>query len=240
MWHFQKTDPFDTISQTKYVTFVGAGGKSSLIEYFASRAVGAGKSVVVTTTTKIWAKEPCVALRTDGYDRLGKGAFLRVGGSCEGGKLTAADDEDILEMGRLYDLVLIEGDGAKGRPLKVPAPYEPVIPAFSERVFVVSGLDALAGRVSERVFRWELLPDIAGIDDETVVTKEFFLRFFSDSLLLKGIRNGTGIVVLNKYDLAANRMGIATLAREVASAVGDMSVLVSSVPFKIFYLLKAT
>ena len=35
MWHIQKIDPADLIADTQYVAFVGAGGKTSLIEYLA-------------------------------------------------------------------------------------------------------------------------------------------------------------------------------------------------------------
>ena len=39
MWHIQKIDPADLIVDTQYVAFVGAGGKTSLIEYLAGETV---------------------------------------------------------------------------------------------------------------------------------------------------------------------------------------------------------
>src|SRR5512137_2799139 len=58
MWYFRKTNPFQSLIAGKFVTLVGAGGKTSLAEYLAREAVTRGERVVLTTTTKIWAKEP--------------------------------------------------------------------------------------------------------------------------------------------------------------------------------------
>ena len=89
--------------------------------------------------------------------------FVRVGKAIEDGKLTALESEDVAELGSMYDLVLIEADGSKGKPLKYPAEYEPVIPSFSDHVIVVAGLDALSGRVDEQIFRWELFGKATGL-----------------------------------------------------------------------------
>jgi len=63
MWYFQKIDPVQSVIPFKYVAFVGAGGKTSLIEYFASRLVKEGKTVAITTTTKIFVREPYQLLK---------------------------------------------------------------------------------------------------------------------------------------------------------------------------------
>ncbi len=176
MWYFQRIDPVQDVIPLKFIAFVGAGGKTSLIEYLASNLVNKGKTVAITTTTKIFVREP-YQLLNDKKDLRNIISLNRFGKTLENGKLTAVDTEDILRIGALYDTVLIEADGAKHKPLKFPASYEPVIPAIAEKIFVVSGLDALFHKVREMVFRWELFSNATGIDGEAIVTKRCFLEF---------------------------------------------------------------
>ena len=37
MWHIKKIDPADLVIDIRYSAFVGAGGKTSLIEYLAEK-----------------------------------------------------------------------------------------------------------------------------------------------------------------------------------------------------------
>ncbi|HUJ88920.1 MAG TPA: selenium cofactor biosynthesis protein YqeC [Syntrophorhabdales bacterium] len=238
MWLFRRIDPerirFELTVQTHYVSFVGAGGKTTLIEYIAAEAIRRGKRVAITTTTKIWAKEPYV-LRAD----LGKGQalpdFVRVGRAVAGGKLTALEAEEVAELGSAYDLVLIEADGSKGKPLKYPSEYEPVIPPFSDRVIVVAGLDALSGRVDEQIFRWELFERATGVAGDTRVTSSLFSRFFEEDTLMKGADREKCVIVLNKYDACAERHAVTDLAREVLEKSGATRLVVSSAFLETFY-----
>jgi probable selenium-dependent hydroxylase accessory protein YqeC len=162
MWLFQRIDPVQSVLPLKYVAFVGAGGKTSLIEYLAAGLTGMGKTVAITTTTKIYVREPYQLLNNNRTLPQQTVPLMRFGKTLEEGKLIAVDLEDIQRIGASYDIVLIEADGAKGKPLKYPAPYEPVIPSFSEKIYIVGGLDALYRKVREAVFRWELLRDSVG------------------------------------------------------------------------------
>ncbi|MGD9579033.1 MAG: hypothetical protein AB7Y74_12340, partial [Syntrophorhabdus sp.] len=58
MWYFQRIDPVQDVIPLKFIAFVGAGGKTILIEYLASNLVNKGKTVAITTTTKIFVREP--------------------------------------------------------------------------------------------------------------------------------------------------------------------------------------
>jgi probable selenium-dependent hydroxylase accessory protein YqeC len=238
MWLFRRIDPeqirFELTLQTHYLSFVGAGGKTTLIEYFAAEAIRRGKRVAITTTTKIWTKEPYVL-----WADLGRGEarpdFVRVGKAVEDGKLTALEAEEVAELGSAYDLVLIEADGSKGRPLKYPAEYEPVIPSFSDHVIVVAGLDALSGRADEQIFRWKLFEEATGLAGDTRVTPSLFLRFFDDDTLMKGVDREKCVIVLNKYDACAERHAVTDLAKEVLKKSGAQRAIVSSVLFETFY-----
>ena len=86
-----------------------------------------------------------------------------MGKSVDQEKLTGVGAGEVAALGEEYDLVLVEADGAKGRPLKYPAAHEPVIPPCSGRTVVVAGLDALGRTIAEAVFRSELFIRATGL-----------------------------------------------------------------------------
>lgn len=238
MWHFRRIDPehirCELTLETHYLSLVGAGGKTALIEYLAAEAIRRGRRVAITTTTKIWAKGPYVL-----WPDLSKGQarpnFIRVGKAVADGKLTALQEGEVAELGSAYDLVLIEADGSKGKPLKYPAEYEPVIPSFSDCIMVVAGLDALSGRVDEQVFRWELLERATGVSGDARVTPSFFLRFFEDDTLMKGVNREKCVIMLNKYDACPEKQAVTDIAKAVLEKTGVTRAIVSSVLLETFY-----
>jgi len=234
MWHFQKIDPFKTLSGKKYITFIGSGGKTTFIEYIAEEFIRQGKSAAVTTTTKIMAKEPYTVFEKNiQYARIHR--FLRTGKTIEGGKLTGMYPSDIMALGAMYDIVLIEADGAKKKPLKFPASFEPVIPSFSEKIFILCGLDGLSRRVDETVFRWELFDEATGIKGDEPVTSSILLSLFSEKGILKDCNLSKTTVVLNKYDASGQKGAATGIAKGVIEKTGIGQVIISSLSFKVFY-----
>ena len=66
-----------------------------------------------------------------------------VGEEAENGKLKALTEAELREYMQIAQVVLVEADGAKGKPCKVPADFEPVIPDECDIVIGVMGMDAL-------------------------------------------------------------------------------------------------
>jgi probable selenium-dependent hydroxylase accessory protein YqeC len=219
----------------KYITFVGAGGKTSLIEHMARGVVEAGKTVAIATTTKIYVQEPYRLMDGSSNPEEWEKPFVRVGKTLQGEKLTGVDFQDIIHLGRLYDVVLTEADGARGKPLKFPAPHEPVIPPFTDWVFVVAGFDALSGAIEDTVFRWELFCAATAMDGRSIVTPEVFSAFFSDTILLKGVDKTRFTAVLNKCDTLMAPGKATELARNLISAGTVPTVIVSSTLHHSFY-----
>lgn len=235
MWHIRKIDPLDLITDIKYSAFVGAGGKTSLIEYLAEKSARRNKKTVITTTTKIYAREPYAILTWRPKDNNGATNPIRIGKTAEGGKLTAVTFDDIRRLGQTFDTVLIEADGAKGKPLKYPAPHEPVIPPFSEMVFVLAGLDSLYRPVSEEVFRWHIMREKRGGNGDEIISPDNFSRFFTDEVLLKDIGGKPCTIVLNKYDALMQKKVLYPVIKSIIKKTGVKRVIVASLFFRIFY-----
>lgn len=239
MWLFRKSNPYALTAQSRFVSFVGAGGKSTLIEYIAAEGLRRGKRVAITTTTKIWAREPYVLFDRGVRWPADLPKLLRVGKAIEDGKLTGLDPGEIWELSQNYDLVLIEADGSKGMPLKYPADYEPVVPPFSDLVLVVAGLDAISRRVDEVVFRPELFTEATGVPGDAELSEELFLAFFDPEIMLKNVEPEKCVIVLNKYDACKRRGAVTDIAKFASRVADNAMVLISSAKFGIFYGLEA-
>ena len=122
-------------------------------------------------------------------------------------------------LGTVYDVVLVEADGAKSCPLKFPGDNEPVIMPYSDKVFIVAGMDALFKPFAEAVFRSELFRERTGLDPR-LVYPDIFLRLFSEDALLKGTAGMNRVVVLNKYDAYRHRHMADILLRKIMEQTG--------------------
>lgn len=120
------------------VAVVGAGGKSTYISNTANKLLLENKSVAITTTTHIWDDDYLF----DGFPVFGKKAG--------NGKLSFPGDDTFRMICNEYDYVLVECDGSKSMPVKIPRDYEPVIPPNVNEIVVIMGEQAV-GRIFKDV-----------------------------------------------------------------------------------------
>ena len=154
----------------RLVALVGAGGKTSTLYALAKEGVEAGRRVVVTTTTHMMP-HPGLPL-TDHMEELPAllerhpavtlGQFLRPDKLSEAGQ-----PEECL---RWADLVLVEADGARLRPLKAPADHEPVIPHGAAAVIAAAGLDCLGRSIGGICHRPERVRALLGVGEDHILT----------------------------------------------------------------------
>ena len=133
------------------VTVIGSGGKTSLIWRLAAN-LAPGRRILVTPTTKMFVPSPEEKL----YDFYFNGLPASVSGVTLAGifneaigKLESLPLPVLSQIIPGYDLVLIEGDGSKGLPLKAWTDYEPVVPDFTTLTLGVLPLWPLGKPVSE-------------------------------------------------------------------------------------------
>ena len=150
------------------VTLVGAGGKTSALFRLADEAVASGRRVVTTTTTRIFASQAEQASGRLVVDPDGNGSIdwaaleaelarhghcllvtSLTGPKCEGLPPTVVDGLAARAHDLGISLIAVEGDGSRRRPVKAPAPHEPVIPDCTTHLVPVAGLDALGLPLSE-------------------------------------------------------------------------------------------
>ena len=104
------------------------------------------------------------------------GRYAVAGVPAEQGKLTALPPEQLTRWMAQADMVLLEADGAKRMPCKVPAAHEPVLLPESDIVLAVAGLSALGRPLREVCFRLEQACALLGAAPETLLTPELLAR----------------------------------------------------------------
>ena len=173
--------PFkEFIPSGKLISVIGSGGKTTFLRYLSSRLPG---TVILTTSTHIWPFPDIPLIDTASADRekilsavssaLASSRVVCLGKSEPSGKLADPSSEisfeDLLPEA---DHILVEADGAAGRPLKAHRPWEPVIPACSGLTVCLVGAAGLGRPVSEASHCPELFASLAGITPDTLVTEE--------------------------------------------------------------------
>jgi len=216
------------------VSLVGAGGKTTLMFRLAKELLLRGMKVVTTTTTKI--AEPALgetgSLFVDPDEgkikdfvrrHLDRYAHITVARErLESGKLKGISQKLVGALWRLRetDVVIVEADGAAGRPVKAPRENEPVIPTATSLVVAILGTDGMGKELSdENVFQPERVSKITGIPVGERLTDEAMAILMTHSEgIFKGAPSSSMVVAfLNKVDLPD---GVAK-ARNIAQKVLD-------------------
>lgn len=187
------------------LALVGAGGKTTLMTALAQRYSRQGLRTAVTTTTHILRPEPslCCGSIEDCRALWSQGRWAVWGRDTGGGKLSALDG-DSFRLLREADAVLVEADGSKRLPCKVPASHEPQIPPQADIVIGVLGLSALGQTVRDGCFRWEEAVRLLGCAPSHRLTEADFAEILlSGQGTRKGVGGRTYYTVLNQCDNAS-------------------------------------
>ena len=189
------------------LSVVGGGGKTSLIFRMMEELTAAGKKVLITTTTHM-AYEPDRPFAEDG-DMISikqnleeYGYTIAASLDREKHKIGALSEEKLKEIKVLADVILIEADGAKRYPLKVPASWEPVIWEQTDLVIAVVGMDAVGRPIREVCHRPECVADFLGKETEEKLTEEDIVKIATSICgLFKDVEERVYRVYLNKSDI---------------------------------------
>ena len=207
------------LEHSKVTAIIGGGGKSSLMAALGEEYRLRRQTAVMTTTTHI--RPP----KENGYmgdnaavlsDLLVTHRLMTVGTMSEERKFGPSP---LLEqLPRLADHVIIEADGTKGLPLKVPNEREPVIPAFADSVVAVAGLSALGRPLGKVCHRPELALLRFGFPPERIVTPELMAELLTSPMAQrKDVGQRRYLVLLNQMD-AAPEDKIAELAERLVQS----------------------
>ena len=206
------------IKTREMISLVGAGGKTTLMFRLAKELFLNGKKVVTTTTTKILEPTPgetgslfidpdeekikdFVWRHLDQYhhitialERLGSGKLKGISPNLVNG----------LWSSHGIDTIIIEADGAAGRPVKAPRENEPVIPTNTTLVVAILGVDGMEMELNEEnVFQPERVSKITGIPiGERLTDEAMAILMTHPEGIFKGTPSSSRVIAfLNKVDI---------------------------------------
>lgn len=225
------------INRKTVISFVGGGGKTSLIYELGSELNKFGKKVIVTTTTHMYMPKSNVVLtgkKEDIIKLLHSENMITVGMLCnknnviiEHNQLKNVKTSDTIEeeklkkisglpgnmavdLTELVDFVLVEADGSKKLPLKMPASHEPVILKGSNLVIGVCGIDAIGKRIRETCHRPNLVSSFLNKNEEDFINERDIAKILlSDKGQRKNVKCNYKVIVnkvdtIKKLELAKN------------------------------------
>lgn len=209
MKRFQKFKEYLRLDVERYpvIAVVGGGGKTSLIFRLARELLEEDKKVIVTTTTHMaYEPERPFALCTDkeGIKNALEeyGYVVSTRRNPENGKLCAPSEEELEQLKSLCDVLLVEADGSRQLPIKVPEKWEPVIPSIADIVISVVGLDCLGKPICQTAHRVERTADFLKKNLDAPITPEDVIKIASSICgLHKNVEDRVYRVYLNKADV---------------------------------------
>ena len=184
--------PLLGLADSQIITFIGGGGKTSLMNTLGKEFASHGSPTLLTTTTHIMKPD---FLSDESYienEDLGQLANIftnlkkntlplaalgipeKVVNSNIKWRSPSSDFcKKIAEFSKKFSTknpykflkILCEGDGSKRLPIKLPKDGEPVFFPKTDTVIGVIGLSCLGKPIKETLFRYELLPNLTSLDN---------------------------------------------------------------------------
>lgn len=194
----------------KVIAVVGGGGKTSLIYRLAEEFLQRSRKVIITTTTHM-AYEPERPFAPGGNPKETEellescGYVIAAEYEAKTDKFAALSKDKLLSLLNYEAVVLVEADGAKRKPVKVPAEWEPVIPDFADLVIGVIGLDCLFKPIKEAACRVEKTAKFLKKNSEELITPRDLIKIAASCEgLRKGAEKRSYRVYLNKSDVLSD------------------------------------
>ncbi len=231
------------ISSGDVVAFVGAGGKSSAIMTVAGELLEAGMTVLAAPTTKMLVNEaerigPLITsedgggLRARAEEALSSGirGVVVGGGLLSKNRVGGVEPGAISSLASLADVVLVEADGSRRRPIKGTAAYEPALPEAATLVIAVANIGAFGVPVDEEhVHRPELFSKLTGIGSGQSITAGAFARALAEGSL-SGVPEGARTAALITGVSPGKSMADAAVVTRELWRLGIKRVVLSSLP----------
>lgn len=186
-----------SIEKGDIVTVVGGGGKTSLIKYLGD-ILKSRYSVGITTTTKIYFNRDIPPLKIDSLpEKIERGSYLLYSEIREG-KIVGISDKEIDILRDKFDILLIEGDGSRGKGIKGWRENEPVISRYTTKVIAVLDIGVIGKSVVENIHRVGLYREQFK-DRDRRVTYLNYKRYIESGRFFRGY-SGEKILFFNKVE----------------------------------------
>lgn len=227
------------ISNTVVLSLIGGGGKTTTMFALGEELKNLNKKVLITTTTAIYNPDK-------GYDYyfledigsfFKEGSITIFGDRIENGKLlgTIPEKIDRIIECNIFDYILIEADGSKGKPIKGYSYYEPVIPEKTTLTIGIIGLDSLGEKVEDIVHRPEIFTKVTNTNYSDVINEEIITKYVLSSKGIFGGTKGKKTLILNKAHNEKSILRGRRIRQILLNRGFEDDILVTDIKSKTFY-----
>lgn len=218
------------LDKTEIITVVGAGGKTSLINYIANKYKDRVK-ILLTTTTKIYVPSKDLYKyiymldenkKIDIHTDLG---IIVIGKSInEEKKIIGLDFKDLKYFTPKFDLTLIEGDGSKRKKLKGWNDKEPVVYPKSTKTIGILDITSYNMEISdENIHRLEELRKITNINNKVEINNLVDIVLNKNGLFKNAC--GQKVLLINKIKSSYDKNIAEQLINEINKYKHDLMII---------------
>lgn len=231
------------LSKHEVISVVGAGGKTSLINYIANR-YRYNKKVLMTTTTKIYipnkdvyddmyivgAKAGITIPKAAGVTVVGKYIIEE--------KIVGVNFEDLKKLIPNFDLILIESDGSRRKKLKGWNNEEPVVYYNSTKTIGVLDITSYGMSIKDNnIHRLEELKKITDINNIKININNLVDVVLNKNGLFKN-SYGEKILFINKVENKENEEVAKILIQKINEHKHNLSIVYGSIKDDCFKIIK--
>ena len=131
------------------ISIVGSGGKTSLMGFLAKSC---GYKTLITTTTKLSSvSEFPIIYGKENIINAKENIIIGAKAKFNGEKIIGFDLDTLKQIADFFDIVFVESDGSKRKPLKGWKSHEPVNPPFSTKTIGVINVNPV-GQIIDSSF----------------------------------------------------------------------------------------
>lgn len=136
-------------------------------------------------------------------------------------KLSSPGSEALIALRDICDVMLIEADGARGKSIKIPAEWEPVIYPWTDLVIALAGADAIGSRIEDAAYRSGDFAAFTGKGISDYVDMDDIVRIAaSDKALRKDVGDSEYRFFLNAADSCGDSREAADVIRRLGTEHG--------------------
>src|SRR5215204_1322864 len=230
------------ISSGDVAAFVGAGGKSAAILAVSGGLTEENKKVLVAPTTKMLlseadrigqlvTSEDAGDLRAKTERAFSEAPAVVVGsGMLSKNRVGGVDPGWVGDFAGLADVVLVEADGSRRRPIKGTAEHEPAFPDATTLVVAVGNVHALGTPVDEEhVHRPAIFSDLTGIGQGQSITPRAFALAVSRGSLARVPHRARTAALITGVEPGRSMSDASVITRELWR-LGVRNVVLASLP----------
>jgi molybdenum cofactor cytidylyltransferase len=203
------------LGKREVISLIGGGGKTTLL-FSLARELGKKSAVLVTTTTKILYPRGKSVLIAENYPEVerqissyaDKKGYVVLGQRVMDEKLWGVPPAWIESLRDYFPYILVEADGSLGKPLKAHGLHEPVLPACSSLVVILTGASALGKPFSGKyIHRPRLMAQSTGLEPGGIIQPWLVARAWQEmcTLATRTAPQARLVCLLNQVDTEEER-----------------------------------